>query len=197
MANTKNYSGKVNVTEFHYAVLGSDDTVTGEVNRIKFLQNVNIEFSQEISRAYGDGKTAELAISNGPVSLSTTFHNIPQEYQDELFGAEVVDGVSSYGGEDTPPYVAVAFKVEHNDGGSSWLGLTKGKFMRGNEEGSTKEDSVEFGSDEVSGEFMERKINGFDKDKSYLKGYDAKGETTVKDKIFEFVFGVIEATPEG
>ncbi len=185
----KKYSGKVGVTNFYYAVLDGSDQVVGEPERIRFLQEASIEFSQEISRAYGDNTTAELAVANGPLSVTTQFHNVPQEDQDTIYGAEKADGLSAYGGDDNPPYIACALQVTHENGDSSWIGLTKGKFMRASEENSTKEDSVEFGNDSTEGEFMDRAVNGFNNPKSYLKGYEEKDDTEIRDALFQKVFG--------
>jgi phi13 family phage major tail protein len=198
----KKYSGKVGVTNFYYAVLDNNDTVSGEPERIRYLQSANVEFTQEISKAYGDNTTAEIAVSNGVVNVTTGFHNVPQEDQDVIYGAETVNGVSSYGGEDNPPYIALVYQVTHNDGSSSWLGLAKGKFMRATEENPTKEESIEFGADEVSGEFMDRQIKGFSKPKSYVKGYEEAGQTDIRDEVFNMIFGTgfpgePESTPEG
>lgn len=187
--NEKKYSGKIGVTNFYYAVLDDDDRAEDTPERIRYLQNASIEFSQEIARAYGDNVTAEIAVANGPLTVETQFHTVPQEDQDIIFGSEVVDGISAYGGDDNPPYIALVYQVTNNDGSSSWLGLTKGKFMRPSSEDATREDSIEFGSDTVSGEFIDRTVDGFKTDKSYLKGYDEKGETESRDAIFEKVFG--------
>lgn len=185
----KKYSGKIGVTNFYYAVLNDKDEIVGtEPERIRYLQQASIEFTQEISKAYGDNQVAEIAVSNGAVTVSTQFHSVPQVDQDIIFGSEVVGGISAYGGDDTPPYIAIVYEVSHNDGSSSWLGLTKGKFTRPSEESSTKQESVEFGSDTVSGEFMDRMIDGFQKPKSYLKGFDEAGATTNRDAIFQKVF---------
>lgn len=185
----KKYSGKIGVTNFYYAVLNDKDEIVGTApERIRYLQQASIEFTQEISKAYGDNQVAEIAVSNGAVTVSTQFHSVPQVDQDIIFGSEVVEGISAYGGDDTPPYIAIVYEVSHNDGSSSWLGLTKGKFTRPSEESSTKQESVEFGSDTVSGEFMDRMIDGFQKPKSYLKGFDEPGATTNRDAIFQKVF---------
>lgn len=188
---TKNYSGRVGVTNFYYMVLDDTDAAVGTApERIEFLQNMSIEFTQEIARAYGDNRTAEIAVANGPVNVTTQFHNIPQIDQDVIFGAEVVEGVSAYGGDDNPPYVALVCEVTHNDGSSSWLGLPKGKFTRGAEENTTSEDSIEFANDSVTGEFMERDLPSYETAKSYIKGMDGKDETTKRDFVFNEIFGV-------
>ncbi|MFQ3843039.1 hypothetical protein AABD41_00120 [Staphylococcus pseudoxylosus] len=67
----------------------------------------------------------------------------------------------------------------------------KGVFTRpGLKEGQTKEDGVEFGSDEIEGQFMERKINGFEEELAMvIMSYEPKGSTEGKDTAFESIFG--------
>ncbi|MGP4074253.1 major tail protein, partial [Piscibacillus sp. B03] len=67
---------------------------------------------------------------------------------------------------------------------------TKGMFMRPTINAQTKENTTAFQNQEISGEFMERKVDGFDKEKSVVFGYDAAEETTNRDALFQKVFGV-------
>ena len=69
------------------------------------------------------------------------------------------------------------------DGSKEWFGLSKGVFTRPNKEGQTKEDGVEFGSDEIEGQFMEREVGGFDEDLAVMMAYDQKGSTEGRDAI--------------
>ncbi|VXC08245.1 Phage tail protein [Bacillus sp. 349Y] len=188
----KSYAASTGVDEFYYAVLseeGSPSLVTGDISRIKFLQTIEIELPQEIVRAYGDNKTAELAVSNGNTTITAGFHAVPIEDRVVLFGAEQSNGLSAYGGEDNPPFVACVFAKTHEDGSKEWVGLTKGKWMRANVSGQTKEESVEFSSSEMSGEFMERVVDGFNTEKTCVFGKDEKGKTTNRDALFQAIFG--------
>ncbi|MGW8428827.1 major tail protein [Peribacillus simplex] len=117
------------MNEFYYAVLTDDDDhsfTAGEITRIKFLQNIEVEMPQEAMRVYGDNGTAEIAISSGNVTVSTQFHKVPIQDKNILFALETVDGLSSIGGEDGPPYVAAVFTKTFEDGSKEWVGLTKG-----------------------------------------------------------------------
>ncbi|PEJ34937.1 hypothetical protein CN689_06315 [Peribacillus butanolivorans] len=63
------------MNEFYYAVLTDDDDhsfTAGEITRIKFLQNIEVEMPQEAMRTYGDNGTAEIAISGGEYQLNFT-----------------------------------------------------------------------------------------------------------------------------
>lgn len=199
MATEKNYRAATGVDEFYYAVLNASDTVTGDIERVKFLQNITVEMPQEVVRAYGDNTTAEMAVSNGDISVSSQFHKVPIEDKQTLLGWETVDGISATGSQDNPPYVAVVFAKTYEDGSREYVGLPKGMFTRPNIEGQTKEDNVEFSNETIEAQFMDRKVEGFDTEKSVLFAYDEKGETTNRDALFQKIFGKghPEATPEG
>ncbi|MGE6370646.1 major tail protein [Planococcus kocurii] len=189
----KNYRSSTGVDEFYYAPLLAEPALTvftSAIERVKFLQTIEVEHSQEINKAYGDNKTAEIAVSNGDVSVSAAFHVLPQEDKNILFGLETVEGLASFGNEDTPPYVACVFAKTYEDGSKQWVGLTKGMFMKNNTAGQTKEDSTEFSSDEISAEFMQREVAGFASEKTMLVAMDAKGSTTNRDLLFTKVFGL-------
>ena len=196
----KNYKAATGVDEFYYAVL--DETgatvVTEKVERVKFLQNITVEMPQEAVRAYGDNRTAEIAVSAGNISVTGAFHTVPQEDKAVLFGLEKSEGgIYSYGSTDNPPYVGVIFAKTFEDGSKEWVGLTKGMFMRPNMEGQTKEENVDFSSEEITAEFMDREVTGFSDEKSVLFGRDAKGSTATRDELFTAIFGTAAVHPEG
>ncbi|CAN7410600.1 phage tail protein [Peribacillus frigoritolerans] len=192
MAGEKNYRATTGVDEFHYATLTETgiEVTSMEPERVKFLQEITIEMPQEAVRAYGDNTTAEIAVSNGNISVTSAFHKVPVEDKKVLFGLEsTVDGLYSYGPNDFPPYVACVFAKTYQDGSTEWVGLPKGIFMRPNITSKTKEDSVEFQNEEITAEFMDRDVEGFDDAKSVLFGTDKKGETTSRDALFQAIFG--------
>ena len=196
----KNYRASTGVDEFYYAVLDGD-AATGTPERVKFLQSITIDMPQDIVRAYGDNTTAEMAVSNGDISVTSAFHKVPTEDRARLFGLEqTTDGLYSYGSTDNPPYVAVVFAKTHEDGSKEWVGLPKGMFMRPSISGSTKTEGVEFSSDEITAQFMDREVAGFNDEKSVIFGADDKGVTVSRDAIFTAIFGTAypgTGTPEG
>ncbi|MDN4525322.1 major tail protein [Fictibacillus fluitans] len=200
MAENKNYRATVGVSEFYYATLDETEVnADSEIERVKFLQNITVEMPQEIVRAYGDNVTAEMGVSSGNTNVSGAFHKLPSEDKRVLFGLEsTADGLDAYGGEDDPPYVACVFAKTRNDGSKEWVGLPKGKFMRSNIAGQTKEDGLEFQNDEISAEFMDREVTGFANPKSVVTGSDNKGETVKRDALFQAIFGKpYPGAPEG
>ncbi|ULM98810.1 phage tail protein [Peribacillus frigoritolerans] len=201
MSEEKSYKASTGVDEFYYAVLTNEDEQsfkTGEITRVKFLQEIEVEMPQEAMRAYGDNRTAEIAISGGNITVSTQFHKVPVQDKNILFGLETVDGLSSVGSDDVPPYVAAVFTKTFEDGSKEWVGLTKGLFMRSKISGKTKEENKDFENEEVTGEFMERYVEGAKLEKSVLFGADKKGETDNRDSLFQKVFGKpYPGTPAG
>lgn len=186
----KNYRSSTGVTEFYYAVLNESEIAVGAPERIEYLQTITIESAQEPVRAYGDNKTAEIAVSSGNTSVTSAFHKLPFEDRQTLLGLEsTTEGLAAYGSSDNPPYVACVFAKTHEDGSKEWVGLPKGMFMRPGVNGETKSDGVTFSSDEITAEFMDREVAGFEDEKSVVFGRDAKGSTVARDALFTALFG--------
>ena len=187
----KTYRASTGVDEFYYGVLDPAEVaiITGELERVEFLQNITIEMPQEAVRAYGDNRTAEIAVSSGNISVTGAFHTIPNEDKTKLFGLDVATGLTAYGSTDTPPYVAAVFSKTYEDGSREWVGLTKGIFMRPTITGATKADGVEFSSEEMTAEFMDRDVVGFEEEKSVIFARDLPGANTQRDALFTAVFG--------
>ena len=187
----KNYRASTGVDEFYYAILDPTEAaiITGTPERVEFLQNITIEMPQEAVRAYGDNRTAEIAVASGTISVTGAFHTVPNEDKQKLFGLDTANGLTAYGANDTPPYVAVIFSKTFEDGSREWVGLVKGMFMRPNMTGTTKAEGVEFSSEEITAEFMDRDVTGFDDTKSVIFGRDEPGATTQRDALFTAVFG--------
>ena len=184
----KRYKSSTGVTEFHYGEVG-DDTVADSIERVEFLQNITVDMPQEVTKAYGDNKTAEMAVSSGEITVTAAFHKIPTEDKQRILGLKVVNGITGMGSNDTPPYVGVIFAKTFEDGSKEYVGLPKGIFTRPNIEGQTKEDTAEFSSEEIEAQFMDREVTGFDDEMSVLFATDLKGSTTNRDALFMMVFG--------
>lgn len=192
MAKEKNYRAFTGLDEFYYQTEGSDVNAVTDPERIKYLQEISVSKDQEIEKAYGDNVVAEMAVTNGTVEVEAGFHKLPLEDRVKLFGLEEdEDGLVAVG-NDTPPYTAVMFAKTMEDGSREYVGLPKGIFTFPEDEGQTKEDSVEFGSSSTTAEFMEKEITGFEQPKTMLMGHDAKGSTTTRDLIWEKIFGSLQ-----
>ncbi|SDM14708.1 major tail protein [Sediminibacillus halophilus] len=187
----KTYRSSTGVDEFYYAEIdeSSENVTNGIIERIQFLQNITVDMPQSAVRAFGDNVTAELAVSSGNITVTSGFHTLPGADKKRLLGLETSNGLTAHGSEDTPPYVACVFAKTYEDGSKEWVGLTKGIFLRPSINGQTKQTETTFSTEEISAEFMDRKVDGFEQEKSVIFGKDAKGETTNRDALFQAVFG--------
>lgn len=194
--NKKNRSATVGINKFYYAVLQSDteESVVYEKEvRLPFVQNVNIETEQEIAKAFGDNKVAEMAVSTGVSTVEFQFHALPLEDRVALLGLEDEDGLVIQRSQVNPPYVAVVLEKTKGDGSAELVGLTKGMFTLPPTEAQTKEDSLEFGSDTISGEFSGRVYD----DTAQIFAHVKKGDETMRQKFMNRVFRPSEQAEQG
>jgi len=192
----KKTGGTIGIDKFYYAVL-QEDTENGasydEKERVPYIQSVNIETEQEIVKAYGDNKVAEMAVSTGASTAELQFHAIPIEDRVKLLGwEEDEDGLVIQKSQTNPPYVAVVFEKTTTDG-AELLGLTKGMFTLPATEAQTKEDSLEFGSDTLSGEFSGRTYD----DVAIVRIRVGKNDDIKRKAFMDKVFNPGSSTSEG
>lgn len=192
MTTAKNYKSFTGLTDFYYGVLDSDEAKIKDekAERIKFLQNISISTGQELVKAHGDNTIAEMAVSTDSTTLTTTFHKLPIEDRAKIYGLISKEELYGLPASPQPPYVACMFTRTAEDGSTEHIGFTKGKFTLADVEGETKGESVDFGSGETEGEFMARKVEGFDEPITYLIAADDKGSTTNRDALYQKIFGV-------
>jgi len=188
----KNYKSFTGLTGFNYKVEGGEGV--SSVERVKYLQEISVSKEQSIEKAWGDNEVAELAVTQGTVELSSTFHKLPIEDRTALFGLTKHESGAVGVGNNTPPYTAVMFTKTMEDGSAEYVGLPKGIFTFPESSGTTKQDSVEFSQDQSTGEFMQAEVEGFDEEQTMILGHDGPGETTMRDFIYNAVFG--EAHPD-
>ncbi|CAD7359856.1 major tail protein [Staphylococcus schleiferi] len=178
----------IGVTNFYWAPIETDTDKEWKVksgHRTRFLKEIEVDRPQETEEEYGDNIVAATAVSNGKLSVKTTFVTIPAEQKAFLAGAKKGEGGFKYGANDIPPDVAVVFERTNHDGSSEWVGLFKGKFTRPNLSGQTKQDKIEFQNDEVEGSFIDRLFD----ESSHVTGFDKKGEHKGRDYVFTETFG--------
>lgn len=178
----------IGVTNFYWAPIKTDTGEKFEVgdgHRTRFLKEIEVDRPQEVEEEYGDNMVAATAVSNGKLSVKTTFVSIPPEQKAFLSGAKKGKNGFKYGANDIPPDVSVVFERTNHDGSSEWVGLFKGKFTRPSLNGQTKQDKVEFQNDEVEGSFVDRLYD----ESSHVTGFDKKGTNAGRDYVFTETFG--------
>ncbi|WP_305751826.1 major tail protein [Mammaliicoccus sciuri] len=184
----KSYKSFTGLKGFKYKVLEEGSSVK-KVEDIKFLQEITVSKDQSLEKAYGDDGIAEMATTNGPVELESTFHKMPIEDRTTIYGLSTSKEGLIGVGNNTPPYVAVMFTKTMEDGSTESVGLLKGMFTFPEMSGKTKEDSVEFSQDQSTGEFMQAPAKGFEEEQTMILGHDKKGSTAMHDLIYETIFG--------
>lgn len=189
------YNAATGLGKLYYAVLTEETDgsyTTSAIKEVDYVQELSIEFGEELEKAYGSNKVAEIAKSAGETQVNLTFHKLPIDVQKDLLGLiehESKSSVYGFGKSSGITYTAVAIPRTMEDGSEEWFGLSKGVFTRPNKEGQTKEDGVEFGSDEIEGQFMEREVDGFNEELAVVMAYDDKGKTEGRDTVFNSIFG--------
>lgn len=185
----KNRSAVVGIDKLYYAVL-EEDTEEGatykDMVRLPYVQNVSIETEQEIAKAYGDNKVAEMAVSTGVSTVEFQFHTIPLEDRVTLLGLEEDDdGIVVQKTQVNPPYVAMVLEKTKGDGTAELVGLSKGMFTLPALEAQTKEDTLEFGSDTISGEFSGRVFDDITQVFVQVDKDDETKRKALMDKVFK------------
>jgi len=185
----KNRSAVVGIDKFYYAIL-KDDTEEGatyeDMVRMTYVQNVAIETEQEIAKAYGDNKVAEMAVSTGVSTVELQFHTIPLQDRVALLGLEEDDdGLIIQKSQVNPPNVAIVMEKTKGDGTAELVGLTKGMFTLPSLEAQTKEDTLEFGNDTISGEFSGRTFDDVSQVFVHAGKDDEVKRKALMDKVFK------------
>lgn len=173
---------------FNYKVLGEDGATVKTPERIEGLQEITISKEQEVVKAHGDNRTMETAVSNGDVELESGFHTLALEDRAALFGLETDENGIVAVGNDTPNDVAVLLERTSAEG-REVVGLLSGKFTFAEVEGTTQSDEVEFSSQSTTGTFIAKDVEGYDKPKAMLLGFDPKGTNAALHSIWKKVFG--------
>src|SRR5690625_1751700 len=187
--NKKNLSGVVGVDKLYYAILKEDTEEKAnyeEMVRLPYVQNVSIETEQEIAKAYGDNKVAEMAVSTGVSTVEFQFHTLPLGDRVALLGlSEDDEGLIVQKSQVNPPNVAVVLEKTKADGSAELVGLAKGMFTLPATEAQTKEDTLEFGNDTISGEFSGRNFDDVSQVFAHVEKDDDEKRKALMDKVFK------------
>lgn len=197
MEKAKTPKAFVNVKDVGFAVIDKDEQ--GEIKykepiQTRGLQEVGVETGGDVATAYADGMLIETANSDGEGSVSLQMHSFAQEIREVIFNEKPdEDGVYMEKAGKQNPYVAMWFTHERQDGSYKLIGLSKVMFQDPEIEGSTKEDSTEFGSEEAEGIALHRQY-----DKARKITADSNHEDFDKDAFFEKLLqGAYEEEDEG
>lgn len=144
-----------------WAPVVKDDGVTleyGEVVALPGLMALSINPNTTSETAFYDDGPAESATTLGAVEVSLTKSALGTKESATLLGhAMDSNGMVIYGANDTAPEGALGFRTLKSDGTYKYCWLLKGVFTDPEESNETKGDSINFQSDEITGNFS--KVN--------------------------------------
>lgn len=170
----------VGVKNFKYAIMSQDDSTGVKYDNFVAVPGINkIEVKPNSSSAsnYGDDVPLETAVSLGDIDVSLDLIDIPAKDVAALLGHTVKDGVTTYAGDDSAPYVAICFQGTKGDGTAKYIKVLKVKFQEPTDTLETKEASVKFQNPKISGKATARIY-----DREWKRTLDGDGaeEATIK-----------------
>ncbi|MTI49455.1 MAG: hypothetical protein FH761_16605 [Firmicutes bacterium] len=122
--------------------------------------NIDVTQNDSIETYYGDNRAAAQANSRGDIEVTISRQSLDNEQEAFILGKTIVNGYIEDKTTDIPPDLALMFEITYNDGASKFVQLDKGKFLEANISASTKTDTTEFQSDELTGTFISRNSDG-------------------------------------
>lgn len=145
----------------HYATLTTDPTA-GEATygtpvRVVGAVSASINPNTSESTFFADDGPMETASTLGQIELTISSAKIPKKDLAALLGHTITTaGILVKKSTDTPPWVAVGGRALKSNGKYKYFWLLKGKMTPSESNYQTKEDSVEFQPDSISGSFVKR-----------------------------------------
>ena len=178
---------RVGLKDLYYATLttdASDGAVYGTPVKITGAITANINPNSSNETLFGDDGPLETASQLGQVELELNVADIPLEVQQVLLGHDSLSsGVLLKKSTDTPPWLAIGFKSKKSNGNYRYVWLLKGKFREPEVNHETQDDSINFQTITISGNFVKREY-----DDAWIKmtdddatGYVDAGDTWFTD----------------
>jgi len=150
---------RVGLSHVYYATLISDASGGVSYNdpvRLTGAIQANIDPNSVIETLFADDGPLEVASQLGKVELELIVADVPLSQRATLLGHTVTAGVEDAYSTDTPPWVACGFKALKSNGSYRYVWLVKGKFREPALNHETKDDSVNFQTPTIVGNFAKR-----------------------------------------
>ena len=155
---------RIGVKSLYFAILNSD-TASGLAYETPYkvpgLIKIDISPSTNVDTLYADNKPAIVFSTVGTVDVTIEKDSLPDDLLAEILGRPVEGGINYITGVNNAPYVAVMFEQTYSDGTSSYVKLFKGRFVEPDSSNETKNDSVNFQTATITGQFV---ATSFEKD---------------------------------
>lgn len=119
------------------------------------LREITVTPTETSGEVYAEGGVWDTDSENGPINVSMDLTDVPIEIRAQLFGHKL----STSGGlidnqADEAPYLALMYEKKLKDGVMEYVTLYKGKLMKPEDKGKTREGNVEYQTKAVSGRFV-------------------------------------------
>ena len=153
-----------------YAIMTTEDTteaapVYGTPKAAPGVMSVNINPNSSQATLFADDGPMEVASTLGNIDVEIQKNALTTENKADLLGHAVdANGALVYGADDTPPWVAIAFRTLKSNGKYRYVWMYKGRFSEPEDQNETKGDSINFQADTIKGQFtrisLPYEING-------------------------------------
>jgi len=154
---------RVGLKDIYYATLtsdASDGAVYGTPVKITGAITANINPNPSIETLYADDGPMEVSSQMGQVTLELNVADLTLSQQAVLLGHTAPSsGVMLKKSTDTPPWLAIGFKSKKSNGKYRYIWLLKGKFSEPEINHETQNDSVNFQSPTITGNFVKREYD--------------------------------------
>ncbi|QKS71904.1 phage tail protein [Paenalkalicoccus suaedae] len=137
---------------FHYAILTSDESSGTEYEETVHIPNIveagfNPNSSNEVF--FADNGPADSYSQIGAPEVTLNVGDLPPKDYATLMGASYKNGQIKYSVNASAPDVAIGYRRQKTNGEYRFIWFYKGKFSLPEESGQTKQDSVEFQTQEI------------------------------------------------
>lgn len=146
----------IGIDKFHYAPLTTDTPETLVYGAMVDFPNtieMSVATNSEVTSLYADNKPAIIYSTMGNIELSMTKTTIPNEVLGEWLGSPMEGGTRHITSTQNSPYFGVAWRQLYSDGKYAYVKLYKGKFTEPDKNATTKEESIDFQTAEITAQF--------------------------------------------
>lgn len=151
---------RIGCDNLHYALMTTEETdkvapVYAEIKSAPGVMHVNINPNASIATAFFDDGPGDTATTLGNIDVEIQKNELTTDNKADLLGHLIdANGALVYGGNDTPPWVAIGFRTLKSNGKYRYVWLYKGRFTDPEDNNETKGDSINFQSDTITGQFV-------------------------------------------
>lgn len=159
---------------------GAGDGLTAYDSSVRVLGAITANFSPNAANdtLFADDGPYDVASAIGAMTLELNVADLQPAHRAELLGATYSGGVLRQSASDIPPFVAVGMSVLKSNGAKRYLWYLKGKFTAPDDNNQTKQESINWNTPTISGNFVKR-----DSDNEWRLQADTDDDTAVQNTL--------------